>query len=153
MTHAAENHWISLGEVVPLVLARCAVGALVTGRCESPIEVIFGTSLLFVHPHVQFLGLDDVRDFSRPCLIPQFWWRKYRIDFALCAAGKIEPGVFVECDGREFHSTDEQLARDRAKDELASLAGITMMRFSGAEIHQHYDICAGLAMAALARSA
>jgi hypothetical protein len=153
VTLAAENHWISLGEVVPLVLARCAVGAMVTGRCESPIEVIFGASLLVLHPHVQFLEPEDNRDLTRPCLIPQFWWKQYRIDFALCAAGKPEPSVFVECDGHEFHSTDEQIARDRAKDAAALAAGIQMMRFSGTEIHRHYDVCASLAMAALARSA
>lgn len=143
---------MALGDVVPMVLARCAVGAMVTGRCESPIEVIFGASLLHLHPEVQFLKPGDTRNLARPCLIPQFAWRRFRIDFALCAAGRLEPSVFVECDGREFHSTDEQLERDRAKDSAASTAGITMMRFSGAEIHRHHDVCAHLAMAALARS-
>lgn len=154
MTELLEREavWVSLNEVAAAALARCAVGALVTARCESPIEVIFGAAVLFVHPEVQFLEPDDARDISRPCLIPQFWWRRFRIDFALCAAGKTDPGVFVECDGREFHSTDEQIARDRIKDAAAAAAGITLLRFTGSEIHCGYDICAGLAMEALTRA-
>lgn len=152
MTLAAENHWIALGEVVPFVLARCAASALITARCESPIEVAFGASLLFLFPEVQFLEPNATRDLDRPCLIPQLWWKQYRIDFALCAAGKKDPAVFIECDGREFHSTSEQISRDRAKDAAAQTAGIHMMRFSGSEIHKHHDTCAQLAMAALARA-
>lgn len=43
--------------------------------------------------------------------------------------------LIVECDGHEFHAaTKQQVARDRAKDRAATLAGRDYFRFTGSEI-------------------
>jgi hypothetical protein len=63
----AENSWVSIGELAPIVVARCAIGALVAGHCESPIEAMFGAAILFLHPELQLVAGNDPRDQSRPC--------------------------------------------------------------------------------------
>jgi hypothetical protein len=64
------------------------------------------------------------------------------MDFAIKVAG-VDPGlVFVECDGKEFHSSPAQIARDRLKDKLARDAGIALRRFTGSEINKRGDACA-----------
>jgi very-short-patch-repair endonuclease len=47
----------------------------------------------------------------------------------------------IECDGKEFHSTDEQIANDLAKDALAAKSGILLYRFSGSQIFRELDRC------------
>lgn len=147
MSEGAEYAFIQIGQAVPPVLLRCAIGAMTAGCCESPIETVFGTAFLFLHPEVQLCPQSMRRDLTRIALIPQYAWRRYRIDWAICAADESTPRVFVECDGAEFHSTDEQLARDRRKDADAKAAGIEMLRFSGRNIVKNYDACAKIAMA------
>jgi very-short-patch-repair endonuclease len=54
---------------------------------------------------------------------------KYRIDIAL-------PGhhIAIECDGEAYHSTDEQIARDRRKNAYLRANGWRVLRFSGKRI-------------------
>lgn len=147
MSEGAEYAFIQVGQALPSVLVRCAIGAMTAGCCESPIEIVFGTAFLFLHQEVQLCSRGVQRDIARVALIPQYVWRRYRIDWAICAAGEATPRVFVECDGAAFHSTDEQLARDKRKDADAKTAGIEMLRFSGRDITKNYDACAKIAMA------
>lgn len=102
-------------------------------RCESPIEIEFGARLLR-----QLRGTDLT-------LAPQYEWLRFRIDFALMRGDT--PVVFIECDGKEFHSTSEQLANDRRKDAAAARAGIPLLRFSGSDIFRRSIACAELAIA------
>lgn len=60
-------------------------------------------------------------------------------DFVL--AGMHRPLV-IECDGHEFHCTRESLARDRKRDRDLQLAGYTVLRFTGSQIHTDPNACA-----------
>jgi very-short-patch-repair endonuclease len=87
--------------------------------CESPIELSLAISLAPILP-------DDVQ------LIAQYPLQNYRMDFAIVADGR--PLLFIECDGRAFHSTPAQLANDAAKDKTAARLGIPLLRLTGSAI-------------------
>jgi very-short-patch-repair endonuclease len=91
--------------------------------CESPIELELGSYLL--------IHLKD----PRLTLVPQHPWRGFRMDFALMRDGL--PVLFIECDGREWHSTQTQLERDARKNAAADSAGIPLIRFTGSEIFKN----------------
>lgn len=150
---ADEYTWLQAADAAASIVARCALGVLTDPLVESPIEKIFGVSVLLLYPGVKLCQQDDPRPPDRAVLIPQYRWRNYRMDWALCVPGKDKPVVFVECDGAEFHSTVEQQARDRRKDDEARDAGIQLLRFSGSDIYRNYDACAKLTMDLLGRSA
>lgn len=68
----------------------------------------------------------------------------WRVDFLLhypSVRGRDENGdplldrLILECDGHDFHErTKEQAARDRARDRVAQLEGLPILRFTGSEI-------------------
>ena len=57
--------------------------------------------------------------------------RHFRLDFAWPAER-----VFVEVDGIEFHSTPQQVAKDRQRQNLLVLAGWTPLRFTYADLKE-----------------
>jgi very-short-patch-repair endonuclease len=71
----------------------------------------------------------------------QFQLGGFLFDLYIKREGRSKPLVLVECDGKEFHSTDEQIANDRAKDALAARSGILFHRFSGSQIFRELDRC------------
>ena len=99
--------------------------------CESPIEVQLGAAILMFFQRARL---------PRPNLQPQFRWTYYRSDLAITAANGRT--LLIECDGRDFHSSPEQLAHDSAKDKAAKLWGFRTIRFSGSQIHRDPDGCA-----------
>ena len=114
----------------------------VAGYCESPIELDLAVFLIERFGFsgdlkFKFCRQADIWAFQdqQILLIPQFRWLRFRIDFAFMFEAKV-PHVFVECDGKEFHSTPEQIANDRRKDSLARGAGIRLLRFTGSEIYR-----------------
>lgn len=50
--------------------------------------------------------------------------------------------VVVECDGRKFHSSDEQQRKDRERDKDMKAHGFWVMRFTGSDIHRDPRGCA-----------
>jgi len=48
----------------------------------------------------------------------------------------------IEADGRDWHSTEKQVARDKKRDRFFAARGICVMRFTGSEIHKSADECA-----------
>jgi very-short-patch-repair endonuclease len=123
---------------------------------ESPIETIFGAQLaLVLRPFCKEIGWefsvgtedDDI------VLHPQFSLARFRYDFAVRAKWKLKPLVLVECDGKEFHSSADDQANDKLKDEAASRAGIRLIRFTGSEIHRDVDTCVKYAMSAIINAA
>jgi very-short-patch-repair endonuclease len=126
-----------------------------TPRCESPIEMILGTTLGVVlimssaakdRWSKRFLCVAD--DINQPnthiSLVPQYKWSGYRIDFAISIDNGSRPRVFIECDGHDFHErTKEQAARDRLKDRKIQEANIPILRFTGSEIYRDPVGCAG----------
>lgn len=56
-----------------------------------------------------------------------------RVDLAVESYGAAL--VIVELDGLEYHSSKEQMERDRRKDRIAALRGFTTLRFTGSEVN------------------
>lgn len=50
--------------------------------------------------------------------------------------------LVIECDGQEFHSSEQAIDRDRRRDRWFAANHIFVMRFSGAEIHRDARGCA-----------
>src|SRR5262249_31954635 len=125
---ALEWTWGSLGEATEIPLVRAVVAYDLSHQCESPIEVQLGAEL-------------KARRLEGDPVFPQYEWDRFRMDFAILKDGH-HPCVFVECDGKAFHSTPEQIANDRRKDQAAAEAGIDLYRFSGSDIFRNARGCA-----------
>jgi very-short-patch-repair endonuclease len=97
-------------------------------ECESPIERRLA---VFLVPYAEQWGFK---------VISQFKHDDFRYDFAIEKDSEVI--ALIECDGREFHSTPEQLSRDVAKDLSARQARLVMFRYSGAEIYADAKGCA-----------
>lgn len=97
-------------------------------ECESPIERRLA---VFLVPHAEQWGFK---------VIPQFKHDRFRYDFAIEKESRVV--AVVECDGMEFHSSQEQLTRDVAKDLSARRAGFVVFRYSGSKIHADAKRCA-----------
>jgi very-short-patch-repair endonuclease len=144
---------IGLLKAIESAAESCAMAA----ETESPIETIFGAQLaLVLRPFCKEIGWgfsvgaennDDI------VLHPQFSLARFRYDFAVRAKWKLKPLILVECDGKEFHSSSDQQANDKLKDEAASRAGISLIRFTGSEIHRDIDACVKSAMSAIINAA
>jgi very-short-patch-repair endonuclease len=106
---------------------RVVTAARLAKFTESPIEVMFGMALY-----------DLIEDGW--ALIPQFKWQRYRIDWALERPDK--PLIFIECDGSEFHTRPDDVARDRRRDQDIRRAGIKLFRFTGSQIFGNAEGCA-----------
>jgi very-short-patch-repair endonuclease len=107
--------------------APAAYMAAVALIAESPIEVQLGARLWRILPPPYELT-------------PQFRLGRHRYDFAVTVDGMAI--LLIECDGRAFHSTAEQIVNDRRKDSVAKLAGIRILRFTGSEIFRNAASCA-----------
>lgn len=125
---------VSVGAVAKEVAAIAEVAMKLRPECESPIEVDLGAHIL--------------RLLSLPFrLQPQFRMGRFRYDFAIMFDEHAV--LLIECDGKEFHSTEEQIENDRRKDEQAHLAGIKIIRFTGSSIFRDPADCAAKVIKAL----
>jgi very-short-patch-repair endonuclease len=112
-----------ISEIVQRLFEVWAAAATIEPICESPIEIELGSRVI--------VALDVIDD-PKLKLIPQYVLGPYRYDFAITRDSKLI--ALIECDGKDFHSTDDQLRNDRAKDHLAAKQDAYMFRFSGSEI-------------------
>lgn len=129
----------SLGEIISPALDGIALAIEVAQFTESPIETILAIAIMTQWPDVEFRthAAGPGRGWT---LIPQYPWERYRVDLALRKPdGTL---IFIECDGKEFHSSPEQVERDRAREQLMVDAGHTVVRFTGAEINYSPAACA-----------
>jgi very-short-patch-repair endonuclease len=105
--------------------------------CESPIEREMHLAL--AHAAVA-AGMDDGL-----YIYPQCHVGKYRVDFLVqCRRGdEALAEVVVECDGHDFHErTKAQASRDKKRDRDLQADGITVLRFTGADIWRDPFSCA-----------
>jgi very-short-patch-repair endonuclease len=119
-----------LGEFLPAVLEFVGSAYILAPECESPIEVELGARLSNALSSVRESGLS---------LVPQFRLGTFRYDFAIMREGKTI--ALVECDGKDYHSTAEQIANDRKKDSLAAKRDAMLFRFSGSDIFRNGKFC------------
>lgn len=129
-TEYATDELKPLYTFLPSLFDKWALAGTIADVCESPIEVDLGVMFLIAF---RAIGDDDFQ------LVPQHMIRSFRYDFAITHKGKLI--ALVECDGKEFHSTTEQIANDSAKDKLAAQMGIRMFRFSGSDIWRDPQRC------------
>jgi very-short-patch-repair endonuclease len=110
--------------------------------CDSEIEIDLAIGLT-----------KGIRIIDDPTLSVghQFPLRRFLYDLYVKRAGRSKPLVLVECDGKEFHSTADQIKNDHAKDVLADKSGIPLFRFSGSEIFRELDRCVAKVFKALRR--
>lgn len=120
------------GTVVASLIESIAIKMEIAPLCESPIE-----SDLAV-PLTKAIRIIDDPTLS---LGHQFELGSFRYDLSVKREGRAKPLILIECDGKEFHSTAEQIANDSAKDALAAKEKIALLRFSGSEIYRDLDIC------------
>lgn len=87
-------------------------------------------------------------------IVPQCRVGRYRLDLAVFARRnatwcKIK-AVGIECDGWEYHSSPEQIARDAERDaKIRAATGVEIFRFTGRSIMREPVACAELALASL----
>ena len=123
-------------------LNALAAKYIIAPMTESPIETIFGASLSMLMEGT--LG-DDFKVGPKGneaifTLVPQYRLACYRYDFAICVGG--ESCVLIECDGKDFHSSPEQIENDAEKDRTAIELGKRILRFTGSMINSHSSACA-----------
>lgn len=80
-------------------------------------------------------------------VFPQYEIGSYRADFIIKARGfnsairvwppKATCMIAVECDGHDFHTSQDQIEYDRVRDAYFKSRGIDTLRFTGAEIHRN----------------
>src|SRR4051794_11740995 len=110
------EHEVATGEFKPISMGLAqafdtmAIAHTIAPKCESPIEVDFGARITKA-----LRVIDD----DTLTLAPQHSIGSFRYDFAITRNGRPQPVILVECDGKEFHRTVEQLANDRLKNALA----------------------------------
>jgi very-short-patch-repair endonuclease len=75
----------------------------------------------------RFLRL--VRRAGLPLPLTQQWVNGFKVDFYWPALGLV-----VETDGLRYHRTPAQQARDRARDQAHTAAGLTALRFTHAQV-------------------
>lgn len=146
----SKETFAPLSKAIPPVFEKYALAASLAPFTESPIEVLFGAEFI---TFVGSIGMKfahcshlDQNNFGRDCilLMHQYPWKNYRIDWAIKVSFLQQSLFFVECDGREFHSSEAQIARDRRKDSEAIEEGIPLFRFTGSELERNASACARL---------
>lgn len=118
---------VRLADAADKIVAIAVAGMGLEAVCESPIELMLGAQLQVDLP-------------AGYALRPQWRFQRWRMDFAITTSAGVAC-AFVECDGKEFHSTPEQIANDEAKNLAAARTGIPLWRFSGAQIHRDTARC------------
>lgn len=97
---------------------------------ESPIEAILTGAIL------GWLGHNDISDVDVCTQVPV---GPFRADIFVHRHGR---QLIVECDGAAYHNSLEQVSRDKRRDRYFAARGISVMRFTGAEIHRDARGCA-----------
>jgi very-short-patch-repair endonuclease len=151
----------SLGSAVYQAVTTAAHCYAIYPHTESPIETQFGGQLAgFLAIRCERAGLpfamlegksESNFESGTILLIAQFQLAGFRFDFALKRAGAERAMILIECDGEEFHSTDEQHANDLKKNAAAKAASLELFRFTGSQIFGDPERCVRSVVEALAQ--
>lgn len=115
-------------------------------RCESPLERRFLRALLFsemfgFRPVLGRGPVEIAEDDEGLVLGQQVRVGAYRIDFAMKRSGS-RRRLAIELDGRSFHTTPQQVERDKVRDRVLLGCDWTTVRFSYKEVIQDAMGCA-----------
>lgn len=115
-------------------------------RAESPIELALAQSLLISHRFVVV-----------PCQHAEAQLRKHDIAFVMqhpVEGCRLDIGLFfpdydgnrhkiaIECDGKAYHTGEQNERRDRARDDRLKRAGFQVWRYIGGAIHHQVGLIA-----------
>jgi very-short-patch-repair endonuclease len=141
---AGEYKPPGLSGVCALIVERARAAMQANPTSDSPIESILGAAIIlcFEKSGKPLKLASEPSDKAEGLqLIPQFKWAIYRSDWAIYNP-KTTGALLIECDGKEYHSTPNQIAHDTRKDQAAHDCGFLTMRFTGSQIHRSADDCA-----------
>ena len=91
------------------------------GKCASPIEQLMLGKIIGRWPTLKIQAQAPIG--------------RFRVDFLL------NDRLVIECDGREFHSLPHHQVRDRERDQALRGRGYSVLRFTGAAIHDPQERC------------
>lgn len=118
-------------------------------RCESPIEVALAEALTDIAGFDLNDGSFGEQEIGRwpgwfLALLAQQQIGPYRCDFVIASTVLTKPlAVVIEADGHQFHErTKRQARRDRERDRFFAAHEMTVLRFTGSEIHESPGACA-----------
>jgi very-short-patch-repair endonuclease len=125
---------VSFSSAVQRAVAVAGAAVGMAHDCESPIEVALGSQLKLL--------IEIWNESLTPQLelVPQYPLLRFRYDFGIVADSKLI--AIVECDGKDFHSSEAAQANDAAKNVAAWRAGAEVFRFPGSEIFRRDAYCA-----------
>jgi very-short-patch-repair endonuclease len=125
-----------------------------TSLCGSPIEQILLAPLVWVAygPEKKLVEIWDAAAYSAKPLndvviAPQYHIGKHRVDFAIFVniIANEEIRIAIECDGHDHHEkTKIQVARGNSRRCDLQIAGWRPLTFSGSQIWQDRNRCAGV---------
>lgn len=135
----------TLGQLIEPVVAAVEL-------TESPIESELFWAMMR-HPKFVLVKGEDKPEGAGIFVRPQTPIGPYIADFYILARGygqcnlklwppKQEIRLVVECDGKDWHTSPEQIAYDRRRDEYMANLGIKVQRFTGTEINKSAVHCA-----------
>ena len=139
-----EFNPVALGSAFAGVMERARIAVEASRTADSPIETILGAAIILFFQNrgrALLLAPEPSDSANRLLLVPQFKWGIYRSDWAIYNP-KTTGALLIECDGKDFHSSDSQLRHDAQKDQCAHDRGYLTMRFSGSKIFRSADDCA-----------
>jgi very-short-patch-repair endonuclease len=94
----------------------------------------------------RFLGL--IRAAKLPMPRTQVWVNGFRVDFYWP-----DLGLVIETDGLRYHRTPGQQKKDRVRDQVHTVAGMTTLRFTAAQVRDEPASTAATVSAVIARIA
>lgn len=127
-------------------------------KAESPLEQTMACGLFSILGCRAVVGEYEqsrraelaalVGDKPAAFVFPQHEVGRYRVDFLVVMVDPVKRAsqhFIIECDGHDYHSSDEQIARDAERDEAMVAAGYKFVhRVSGSALH--YDVMLELEM-------
>jgi very-short-patch-repair endonuclease len=152
----------SLGEVLAKSLKLNFEMEAVT---DSPIEAALASAMVRLSRSHPFKGMvhfvskggllsteamrdafanDAARGSERVFVYPQVKIGQYRVDFLvvqLASAGEARCFI-VACDGRDYHTKEDQIARDKARDRALQALALKVFRFTATEIWDDPELLA-----------
>lgn len=135
---------VAIGGAFASVVERARIAMETSRTADSPIETILGAAIVLCFQNngkPLLLASEPSPEARGLLLVPQFKWAIYRSDWAIYNP-KTAGALLIECDGKDFHSTTNQISHDMRKDQAAHDRGYLTMRFTGSQIHRGADACA-----------
>lgn len=106
-------------------------------RTESPIEYILWNEL---QTRLGFSPTDSADPGPGLWIYTQYEIDQFRVDIRLLFVGdKSASELVVECDGKAYHSSPDQRARDQLRQAIIEDRGYKILRFTGSDINSRPD--------------